>query len=297
MSAPRVDVMMPCYEAADTVRLALASLRAQSLQDWRCLIVDDGSSDETYALLDRAAADDGRFEVHRFDQNRGRGVARQFLLEKVTAPLVAFLDADDWMYPDRLTSQVTWMDLEPSLAAVGSPMVIFDDALEIVGEASPRVASPLPAILDFARPEPPPFSFPSSMLRSELVARAGFDPALRRSQDSDMLIRALVGHRYALTSRPLYAYRRAAMTVAKTLEGYRYRMVAHRKHLRSHPLRVGKTLAATFAKGAVFRTLAAFGAHETLLSARYSTPSAATTSEYHAARATIRTVEEQMWAA
>lgn len=295
MSAPRVDVMMPCYEAADTVRLALASLRAQSLQDWRCLIVDDGSSDETYDIVSRAAAQDPRFVVHQFARNRGRGAARQHLLEQVDAPLVAFLDADDWMYPERLACQIRWMELEPSLAAVGSPMSIFDDALEVVGEAFPRVSGALPAIVDFSRPEPPPFFFPSSMLRSDLVKQAGFDVALRRSQDSDMLIRALIGRRYALTSRPLYAYRRAAMTVAKTLEGYRYRMRAHRKHLRTHPLRVSRTLAETFAKGAVFKALAALGAHESLLSARYSPPSDATASEYRVARESVRRAEEQLW--
>lgn len=287
--------MVPCYDAADTVRLALASLHAQSFEDWRCLLVDDGSTDETHALLTRAAAADPRFEVHRFERNRGRGAARQFLLERVTAPLVAFLDADDWMYPDRLTDQVAWLQLEPSLAAVGSPMAIFDDALEMVGEARPRVASPLPAILEFPRPEPPRFFFPASMLRSDIVKQAGFDERLRRSQDSDMLIRALLGRRYALTARPLYAYRRAAMTLDKTLEGYRYRMMAHRKHLRRHPLHVGRTLAQTYAKGAVLRAMAAVGADEAVFDARYAAPSSEAEAAYGAARETVTRAQERLW--
>ncbi|MBW2404888.1 MAG: glycosyltransferase family 2 protein, partial [Deltaproteobacteria bacterium] len=74
-----VSIMMPCFNAEQTLPMALASLRAQSHEDWEAVVVDDGSSDGTWDVLHDLGEPRLRFE--RFDTNRGRGAARQRCLE------------------------------------------------------------------------------------------------------------------------------------------------------------------------------------------------------------------------
>ncbi|MCZ7684808.1 MAG: hypothetical protein M5U28_40945 [Sandaracinaceae bacterium] len=119
------------------------------------------------------------------------------------------------------------------------------------------------------------------MIRTEHARRAGFDAALRRSQDSDMLIRALLGRHYALIPDVLYAYSQgSAATLEKTLEGYRYRIRAHLKHLAVHPVRVTRTVGETLAKMAIFRVAGELGFHHHLIARRWGATDAETTAGF-----------------
>ncbi len=112
-----------------------------------------------------------------------------------------------------------------------------------------------------------------------------------------MLIRALIGERFALTSSALYAYRRAAMTLDKTLEGYRYRAKAHVKHWRAFPLEVSRTLLETYSKMAVYKALGTLRAEHHLLDARYGSASDDAVRQYRSALATVREFAEDLWPA
>lgn len=293
-ASPRVSVMVPCYQAADTLRFALASMAAQTLTDWECVCVDDGSRDETWSILRQASERDCRFVVHRFERNRGRGAARQFLLEKARGELLAFLDADDWTFPERLEREAERLAQDPYIAAVGAPMVIFDEDDAPVGLSAPSVHGG--GTVDvFDRPRPPTLNFPASMIRTDRARAVGFDPRFLRSQDSDMLIRALLGRRYAVLTDPVYAYRKAAMTLDKTLDGYRFRIRSHLRHVRRFPLTVGTTVAKTAAKMALYRLAGVVGREGRLLDQRYAPVGAAHANAYEEARTAVRGAHERLW--
>jgi glycosyltransferase involved in cell wall biosynthesis len=101
---PLVSIMIPCFNAERTLGMALASLRAQTYERWEAVVVDDGSTDETSRILSRFT--DPRLRIERFSANCGRGAARQRWLEMAQGGLLAFLDADDWLFPDKLSHQV-----------------------------------------------------------------------------------------------------------------------------------------------------------------------------------------------
>ena len=98
-----VSVMMPCFNAEQTLPMALASLRAQSHESWEAVVVDDGSSDGTWDALNDFG--EPRLRLERFDTNRGRGAARQRCLEMARGDFLSFLDADDWLFPNKLAPQ------------------------------------------------------------------------------------------------------------------------------------------------------------------------------------------------
>ena len=104
-----VSIVMPAYAAERFIAAALDSVRAQSMDDWECLVVDDASPDRTAEIAAAAAAADSRFRLLRQPENRGVAAARNAALAAATGRYVAFLDADDLWLPAKLERQVGFM--------------------------------------------------------------------------------------------------------------------------------------------------------------------------------------------
>src|SRR5262249_35978845 len=106
---------------------ALASVRRQTLPDWECVVVDDGSRDATPALARNVAAADPRVTVVSTPP-RGLVAALATGLARCCAPVVARMDADDVMHRQRLALQVGALERAPGLAAVGAHVRFFPRA-------------------------------------------------------------------------------------------------------------------------------------------------------------------------
>ncbi len=97
-----IGVIVPVYNTAPYVRIALASVLAQNCPDWRCLVVDDGSTDGSGRLADEACRIDSRFAIIH-QRNAGQSAARNRALDRLTnVDWIAFLDSDDWLAPNAL---------------------------------------------------------------------------------------------------------------------------------------------------------------------------------------------------
>lgn len=108
----RVDVIVPTRNRPLLTPETVASVQAQSFTDWHLYVVDDHSTDETPAILDRLAAGDDRITVLRRTDRGGGNPARQTALAASSAPLVATCDSDDLWEPEKLERQVArWDDL------------------------------------------------------------------------------------------------------------------------------------------------------------------------------------------
>jgi glycosyltransferase involved in cell wall biosynthesis len=294
MARPYVSIMLPCFNAGETLRFALASLLAQTFTDWECVCLDDGSTDDTFSILTEIAKRDSRFRVERFPENRGRGAARQRILELATGELLAFLDADDWMYPDRLRHEIGWLESDVHIVAVSVCTAVTDGHDRLVGLMKPRSTKPLPEVTIFDRMAPPPLLFPTSMMRTALARETGFNPAFKRSQDSDFLVRSLFGKHYALSSAVLYAYSKSGASLERTLEGYRFRMRTHLGNWRSHPIEVSRTVVKTSAKMLAYRAAGALGLEQRLIDRRRDPADDETARGFEVALSAVRQVH-QSW--
>ena len=95
LKAPKISIIMPAYNVESYVCRAVESLQHQSLEDFELLVVDDGSTDRTGAILDAIAERDIRITVFH-TKNAGAPAARNYALAHAQGTYVLFVDADDW---------------------------------------------------------------------------------------------------------------------------------------------------------------------------------------------------------
>lgn len=125
MDGPRVTIGIPAYNNARTLERAIASVRAQSFEDWRLVISDDLSSDGTWEICQRACAADPRISARRQDRRR---VYMNFadLLASATTPYFAWLAGDDLWEPGFLARTVAALDETPAAVSALPACVFFD---------------------------------------------------------------------------------------------------------------------------------------------------------------------------
>ena len=124
-----ISIIMPVYNARKTINKMVDSIVAQSFTDWELIAVDDGSSDESGAILDKYASNDARIRViHK--QNGGVASARQVGIENATGVYTIHADADDWVEPDMLEA------MHNKAVSEGSDIVICDYYNDIASHQS-----------------------------------------------------------------------------------------------------------------------------------------------------------------
>jgi glycosyltransferase involved in cell wall biosynthesis len=116
---PKVSVLVAAYNAAASITACLTSIGRQSFKDWQCVVVDDGSTDDTATLVNSIIANDPRVQLLQ-RPHQGVVAARNAGIDNCTGDFIAIMDADDFMLPERLAAQLRAFEQTASLAAVGS---------------------------------------------------------------------------------------------------------------------------------------------------------------------------------
>jgi glycosyltransferase involved in cell wall biosynthesis len=118
-ATPRLTVIVPAWNAEATIGAAVASVLDQRDVDLECLVVDDGSSDGTVAVVEALAAADPRLVLLRLSANGGASAARNLALDVARGAWIGFLDSDDRLLPGGLGAMVRAGDGRDALAVVG----------------------------------------------------------------------------------------------------------------------------------------------------------------------------------
>lgn len=187
MSAPRLSVILPVYNARQFVGDAIDSILSQTMGDFVFYIVDDGSTDGSGDLIAGRAARDTRIRLLR-QENRGIVTSLNRMLEQVETPFVARMDADDIALPERFARQLGHMEGHAGLGALGAQV----DEIDIAGQ---RLSSrtPMPVGTNGVRSEldhRQPIANPTAMFRTSALRDAGlYRPAFRYCEDYDLFLR------------------------------------------------------------------------------------------------------------
>lgn len=101
-----VSIVMPAFNAAQTIEASIRSVLAQTHTRWVLHVVDDGSTDETVRVVQAAANGDSRVKIISLGRLGGAGAARNHAIARAASPYLAFLDADDLWMPEKLERQL-----------------------------------------------------------------------------------------------------------------------------------------------------------------------------------------------
>lgn len=189
----RASVIIPVFNRAKLLRECLDSVAAQSVKEWECIVVDDGSSDDSPAVAAAYAARDERFRaLSRPALVKGASACRNHGLAASTAPYVMFLDSDDLLHPECLERRLKFMRTEGEIADLGIfPTLTF---YERPGDRDIlwNVDKPTPDLLRFLRLDVA-WSTAGAFWRSEAIRSiGGFDENLPGWQDWQVHIVALL---------------------------------------------------------------------------------------------------------
>ena len=188
MSTPRLSVALSVYDADRFLHQAIASILGQTMADFEFLILNDGSSDDSRAIIDAHAARDGRIvAVHR--ENRGLVASLNELLDRARAPVVARMDADDVAHPDRFARQLAFLDAHPDYGVIGC----WTRDIDAAGRPYPLAGADHPVTFDDflgAVEHGPLLCHPSATFRLAPVRGVGgYHAAFRHCEDYDLWLR------------------------------------------------------------------------------------------------------------
>ena len=201
----RISVLMGIYNCAPYLQEALDSLYAQTYQDFKIILCDDGSTDETYAIAQRNAEEHTNIVLIRNERNMGLNFTLNHCLEHADTEYCARMDGDDISLPTRFEKEILFLDNHPEFAIVSCPMIYFDENGEFgrgngCGEPTKEVFN-----------NSVPFCHAPCMVRTEAYKAVGgysVDKRLLRHEDYNLWMKMFaVGYRGYNLSECLYAMR------------------------------------------------------------------------------------------
>ena len=199
----RVSVVIPTKSRSPLLRRAVAAALAQERVELEVIVVDDGSDDDTPAMLRELA--DPRVVVLAHERPLGVARSRNDGLARASAPWVAFLDDDDLWSPTRLARQLDALEVHDEARWAVSGAVVVDEWLEPIGVQRPPDPSSLPGAV--LRYNCIPGGASGVLADTALVREVGgFDETLRILADWDLWIRLALRAPLAVVARPDVAY-------------------------------------------------------------------------------------------
>ncbi|MBY0537544.1 MAG: glycosyltransferase family 2 protein [Chitinophagaceae bacterium] len=124
----RVSIITPSFNRADIIHETAESIFRQTHQDWEWVIVDDGSTDNSWDLLESYAKRDTRVKIFKRDRDpKGAAVCRNIAVERATGKYVIFLDTDDLLASFCLEQRVRVAEEERNADVIVFPMIMFKE--------------------------------------------------------------------------------------------------------------------------------------------------------------------------
>ena len=203
---PAVSIITPAWNAAGFIRDTIVSVRAQTFTNWELVVVDDGSTDDTVAIVESYAALDPRIRLVR-QANGGPSTARNHGMRVAAGDFFAFLDSDDTWHPGFLEAQLAVFAQYPETALVtgngyyrGGPL--HGRPARPMGEGYPVLPT-----AELIADECAVFIM-TVFRRAVYDTIGGFDETQWHSEDYDFWLRAaLAGFAFRRNPQPLGDYR------------------------------------------------------------------------------------------
>ena len=208
-----VSVLMPCYNSEKYLEEAVESILNQTFLDFEFIIVDDGSTDQTYKILSSFAKKDERIRLYKNEKNIGIVKTRNRLLSLSKGKYIALLDSDDIAMSERIEIQVDYMEKHPDIGLLGSWVSPVDEN----GVPAKRWKYPLNDLviktrLLFSNA----FASSSVMIRREALPVNGYDEYYAQAEDYDLYCRISKNWKVFNLNKILIKYRIHSESISRS---------------------------------------------------------------------------------
>lgn len=202
---PFFSIIIPVFNAAETLEEAVESALEQSFSDWEIIVVNDGSEDGSAKILSRLIEDNPNLSIHMLDQqNKGLGAARNAAIAVAGGDYCAFLDADDIWRPEKLESCHEFLKDSAECDVLYHPVIVFGRTDDKERKAFP--VRKMEDILEHGLPIVPS----ASLVKTEVLKEFAFSthPDFHGAEDLHLWLRLLkAGKTFNLWPEALTWYR------------------------------------------------------------------------------------------
>lgn len=205
MTDPRISVIMPVYNSERYLKDTIESILNQTFTDFELIIIDDGSTDSSYKIIEEYRKKDNRIIVLRNEKNLGIASTRTRGTLLAKGQYIVTMDADDISSLTRLEKQYNYLETHKDCGVVGSYVEMFNDNNEIVGikkfhendiDLRKRIFLYSPVVQ------------PATMIRKEVFDNIGYyDTIYTNASDLDFWFRLGTKYKFANIQEVLLRYR------------------------------------------------------------------------------------------
>ncbi len=217
-----VSVIIPVFNGLPFLKEAIDSVMAQTYKKFELIVINDGSTDGTQALLDKFQKKLGKKMIVIKQKNQGQVIAKNRGIKKAKGELIAFLDSDDLWKREKLESQVNVFKEYKSLGLCYTEAVLIDGKSTVIGYRSANSSYTGKCFERLI--EKNQITASSVMIKRECLKRIGiFDETLRTCENWDMWLRISLFFEIQYISQPLTYYRihenHMSSNISKMMEG------------------------------------------------------------------------------
>lgn len=222
-----VSIGMPVYNADQYIGFAIKSILKQTYSNFELIIIDDGSTDKSKAVIN--SFKDERIRFFHFNQNLGIASRLNEIINIAKGKYFARMDADDIMFPDRLTIQVQFLEQNPEFDVIGSEAVVIDDDNQVRGLRRINAISTFDDAVQHSV-----FIHPSIMGHLNWFKNNLYDHHLSGAEDYELFLRTFISANFKNLQEPLIFYRDSEKNCLSTY--------AHRQKMVKKSLKKNKAL-------------------------------------------------------
>jgi glycosyltransferase involved in cell wall biosynthesis len=205
-----VTIVLPVYNGASTLKIAIESILKQRFRDWELIIIDDASSDDSLKVI--REFDDSRIVVFAGEHNLGLSARLNMAIDMAKGDYFARMDQDDISFPERISRQLEYLQANPEVDLLATATLVFKDDGEYLGC--------LPVARDHESICARPWNgfhlpHPTWMGKIEWFRKHAYVSSADGAEDQHLLLRSYLNSRFACLDEALLAYREGSRSLKK----------------------------------------------------------------------------------
>lgn len=219
--SPLVSIIIPTFNRAHLIGETLLSIQNQTYRHWECIIVDDGSTDNTATVINEYLKQDSRITYYKRPRTRVKGAntCRNYGFELSKGQYVNWFDDDDLMHPEKIEIQINAIKDKPYNFSVCQTQIFKDQPNNIIGLRHKKIDSEQP-LYDFISLRMAFLTQAPFFKKSFLIAHnLSFNEDLQAAQEWEFLSKVLYySPSYHVTEKPLVLFRKHAKSISHGME-------------------------------------------------------------------------------